>query len=252
MAKTKLNFIKEMCDYLLARHTMSNLPFFSSEQKGKITTITEFQDLIHNHYNFQNVSLIKDLVERYGEGSVKGDFNSYVDRLREFQEETRIRDYIDVEASRKDTTELPLGFVEVKMEMGDSWNDCKLTDVEMFRRQICEKASIPLQAVIFIRVTMGSIILVWGVEKSNSALSPLLQALDKAEIMTEFDVKFKSVSDAPESSAMSGTEDVEEIEQPSHASELEEAGESCMYQLLYNWQVSWGNNSIAVKVSDVL
>lgn len=230
MATKELNFIEDLRTSLLARQTMGSMPFFSSEQKERVekaTTITEFRDLIHNYSSFQNVSVIQHLVEKYGGETVKDSFDSYSNGLLEFRAGTRIHDYIGAEASMKDATELPSGFVEVKMKMGDSWDDRKLEDVETFRCQMCAKASIPQQAVIFVRMTMASIILVWGVDKSNSALSSLLRALDEAE-MTRFDVKAVNC-DAVSFAADLATpeaEDVDGIEQPSHASELKQTGES--------------------------
>lgn len=241
MAKKAPNLIEDIRTFLLAlqiRFDMKHTPFFSSKRKKKImnaTTIGEFQNLICSYCNFLNISLFEQLVKEFGEGIVENDFDSYLNHLRIFRANTRICVFIEAQALRNVTIELPPDFIKVKVRMGDSWNHRNLNDVKGLHLQLCRKASVTPHVVFFMYGTLGSIVLVWGVARSNFALSSLLWVLDETE-MAQLDLETVNCDAAfVATGSLATPEDVEEIEQPSYAlaatalrAELEQAGEYCI------------------------
>lgn len=156
-----------------------HLPFleYHRDTFTHASTVTEILDTLCSYWDFLNVSLFEHMVMMFGEDEVKAGLKTYLEQLREFQQKTKLGDFVD--ALGVDRTTLPPEFVEVQLRMGSSWDNRTLEDAEQLRLRECRKAEIASYGLYFTGGRRKCIVLTWGV--AEMAVSSLLSVLDDFE-----------------------------------------------------------------------
>lgn len=142
------------------------------------TTIARFQTIICKYCNYLNVSLFELLVEKFGDVQSKASFKVYLQHLHDFTAKTTIGKFIDAQFTSEMSPALPPGFVEVAIELCDSWRDCTLHFVIDFHNNVCKEASFAPYAIYLKTGKWKCIILVYGIAKR--AVSSIQLVLDEA------------------------------------------------------------------------
>lgn len=188
---------------LTKRHQHASFFEAHTDDIASATTVANFQVIICNYCNYLNVSLFEELVKEFGDKNLKSRLENYMEHLCNFQESTKIVDFIDAQSA---SSVLPPEFMEVEMILGDSWKDYTLKHVADFHHDTCKKASLAKYAVYFKEGKWSSIVLVYGV--ARSAVYFLSLVLDEAG-MTKHELRAVNFFDVPKMLPTPYTEVVE-------------------------------------------
>ena len=109
-----------------------------------VSTVTE---ILHTLCSYIKGSLFEHMVMMFGGDEVKVGLKTYLEQLREFQQKTKLGDFVD--ALGVDRTALPPEFVEVQLRMGSSWDNRTLENAEQLRLRQCRKAEIASYGLYF-------------------------------------------------------------------------------------------------------
>ena len=155
---------------------------FLEEKSLKITNATTIEELLFilgNYSNYWNHELITEAITTFGNDALLGEHKLYLSDLREFQRTTRLAEFILASTGRM---EIPTHFSKVVTQMKADSNTCTLEEIEQFRQELAQRASIDSIAIIFSGGDIGSILLVWGVP--SSAVPLVLEAMDEEFLHT--------------------------------------------------------------------
>ena len=150
-------------------------------------TIDELFLILGIYSNYWNHDLITHVISTFGDVALKAELDDYLRDLREFHTTTKLSEFIVATTGR---LEIPAHFSKIVTKMKADSNTCTLEEIELFRQELAQRASIENFALPFLDGESGSIVLVWGVP--SCAVPLVLEAMDK-EFLQSYGIESASI-----------------------------------------------------------
>ena len=145
--------------------------------EGKLSAIDTAQTvatvfaILGLYWNFLNCGLLTVLIRRLGNAEAKLLMEQYTEQLRRFRMKTKLGDFVG-----KWAQSTPPHFVEFKAEMGHTWRNYTLEDLEEFRQKLAHSMCLEEYAVIIKSANTGSVVITWALPSSLPGIADTLQS----------------------------------------------------------------------------
>ena len=118
---------------------------------GNLTAINRAQSvdaifsILELYWDFLNCGLLSEIVHKLGNDETKKLMEEYTEKLRVFQKETNLREFL----SSRWTRQTPPHFTEFVIEMGGTWGDRTLDGLENLRKELAHSICVKEYALHF-------------------------------------------------------------------------------------------------------
>ena len=119
------------------------------------SNVDELFTIVSSYWDLFHPALLKHLINRLGDGDLKTRMDCYTKDLRKFRETTTLGNFLD-----KWVGEVPPGYQEFVLELGEQWREKTFEDLEQLRITISRMQSLGGGHMSFIRTTKSNSILV--------------------------------------------------------------------------------------------
>ena len=135
----------QLTDYLQSR---TKLLSSSTSVDGLFTIVSSYGNLFHP-------ALLQHLVNKLGDEDIKSQMDRYMEDLHHFRLQTTLGDFLD-----KWVGEIPSGYQEFVLELGEEWRKKTVEDFEQFRIRLSRLQSFGGGHMSFMKTAKSSSILV--------------------------------------------------------------------------------------------
>ena len=133
-------------------------------QMKKAELAEDIIELIAEHFNYFHFSLLKYVIDLYGNDDLKEKMTDYVNQIRKFREETRLEVYSEFCATEPENINSKFATMVSKHDM--DWRTATLEDVEKFRIRVCRELSLYDFSLNLVKVARGCVEVTWRVPHS--------------------------------------------------------------------------------------
>ncbi|CAI8023410.1 hypothetical protein GBAR_LOCUS13685 [Geodia barretti] len=156
-------------------------------QMKKAELAEDIIELIAEHFNYLHFSLLKYVIDIYGNDDLKKKMTDYVNQMRKFREETRLEVFSDVCADEPEDINGRFTTMVSKHQM--DWRTATLEDVEKFRIQVCRELSLYDFSLNLAKVARGCVEVTWRVPRSlvtyiQNSVKPSSQSMMEHHVTT--------------------------------------------------------------------
>ena len=137
------------------RAQFANLLRMQAKVLSSTTNIDELFAILSSYWNLFHPALMEHLVNKLGDEDLKTRMNHYLDDLYHFRIRTTVGEFMD-----KWVGEIPPGYHEFVLELGEEWREKTVEDLEQFRVRLSRLQSFGGGHMSFMKTTKSSSILV--------------------------------------------------------------------------------------------
>ena len=119
------------------------------------TTVDELFAIVSSYWNLFHPALLQHLVNKLGDQGIKSRMDRYMDNLYHFRIQTALGDFLD-----KWVGEIPPGYQEFVLELGEEWREKTVEEFEQFRIRLSRLQSFGGGHMSFMKTAKSSSILV--------------------------------------------------------------------------------------------
>ena len=119
------------------------------------TSLDELFSVLSSYWNLFHPALLEHLVNKLGDEDLKARMDRYMNDLQTFRETTTLGNFLD-----KWVGDIPPGYQEFVLELGEQWREKTIEDLEQFRIRMSRMQSLGGGHMSFIKTTKSSSILV--------------------------------------------------------------------------------------------
>jgi len=129
----------------------------------KAENIEEIFAILGLYWDFLNCGLLVEMIHRFEKSlpDVKHELEKYLNKLRLFRCQTKVKDFIDNWLHT-----LPPFFGNLTLELDEVWMDRTLEELEEFIKEVCRKHAFEPYSVLLKKVESGSVALTCAVQSS--------------------------------------------------------------------------------------
>ena len=118
------------------------------------TNVDELYAILSSYWNLFHPALMEHLVNKLGDEDLKARMNHYLDDLYHFRIRTTLGEFMD-----KWVGEIPPGYHEFVLELGEEWREKTVEDLEQFRIRLSRLQSFGGGHMSFMKTAKSSSIL---------------------------------------------------------------------------------------------
>ena len=119
------------------------------------TSVDELFAIVSSYWNLFHPALLQHLVNKLGDQDIKSRMDRYMADLHHFRNQTTLGDFLD-----KWVGEIPPGYQEFVLELGEEWRKKTVEDFEQFRIRLSRLQSFGGGHMSFMKTAKSSSILV--------------------------------------------------------------------------------------------
>ena len=119
------------------------------------TTVDELFAIVSSYWNLFHPALLQHLVNKLGDQGIKSRMDRYMDDLYHFRIQTTLGDFLD-----KWVGEIPPGYQEFVLELGEEWREKTVEEFEQFRIRLSRLQNFGGGHMSFMKTAKSSSILV--------------------------------------------------------------------------------------------
>ena len=119
------------------------------------TTVDELFAIVSSYWNLFHPALLQHLVNKLGDQGIKSRMDRYMDDLYHFRIQTTLGEFLD-----KWVGEIPPGYQEFVLELGEEWREKTVEEFEQFRIRLSRLQSFGGGHMSFMKTAKSSSILV--------------------------------------------------------------------------------------------
>ena len=119
------------------------------------TNVDELFAIVSSYWNLFHPALLQHLVNKLGDQEIKSQMDRYMADLHHFRIQTTLGDFLD-----KWVGEIPPGYQEFVLELGEEWRERTVEDFEQFRIRLSRLQSFGGGHTSFMKTAKSSSILV--------------------------------------------------------------------------------------------
>lgn len=126
------------------------------------STLGDIWTRLNLYCNFLNYSLMEHLVKKFGDETLRSDFQEFKEQLKVFRCKTQLRDVAKyLRDINNSLSKQELKLLEVKLNK--HWKECTLEDIETSKHSIAKKFFIPSYFLNLMEGTSGSVCITWAI-----------------------------------------------------------------------------------------
>ena len=119
------------------------------------TSLDELFSVLSSYWNLFHPALLEHLINKLGDEDLKARMDSYMSNLQRFRVRTTLGNFLD-----KWVGDVPPGYQEFVLELGEQWREKTIEDLEQFRISMSRVPILGGGHMPFIKTTKSSSILV--------------------------------------------------------------------------------------------
>ena len=140
---------------------------FVEEAEDKIDDVNSNAKIVRfvgRHGDYLNYSLVKYLIDLYGNEKLKHEIADYAIAVKTFREETQLEVFSEICDDQPD--KINGRFSKIVTKHDKDWATATLEDVERFRIEFCRELSLYIFSLNLLRVSRGCVEITWRVPRS--------------------------------------------------------------------------------------
>ena len=140
---------------------------FVEEAEDKIDDVNSNAKIVRfvgRHGDYLNYSLVKYLIDLYGNEKLKHEIADYAIAVKTFREETQLEVFSEICDDQPD--KINGRFSKMVTKHDKDWATATLEDVERFRIEFCRELSLYIFSLNLLRVSRGCVEITWHVPRS--------------------------------------------------------------------------------------